>query len=210
MNGGQIFTVIIFVAIITLLIAVVLLPSTSSPHKKIMDSFKWLNDLGADKPSVNLSESLRFHPMAQTLCACVACSQQIGVQAITCPHCGTPNDWMHPLLQAVLNGTDKPEPASRAYNFQCKGATINGWCNYRPIGAWATITALVLLVLFFSLSNIWITILLGFGIGGVLTFYKKSETFKADLSAGTWVCSNQYFWAPVRTFFVAKSKQATL
>lgn len=210
MNGGQIFTIILFLFIMILVALVVLLPDTSSTRKNILAGLKWLQEAGADKPPVDLSERSNFSPTAQSLCACSACRQQIGVQAIACPNCGTPNEWMHPLFKGFLDGTDRPDPPSRAYNFQCKGATINGWCNYTPIGAWVTIAVLVLLGLVFSLFNFLITILLGFGVGAVLTLYKKSETFKADLAAGTWECSNRVFWAPIREFFITKSEQLSL
>lgn len=216
MNGGQIFTVVLFAVIFALVVAVVLLPDTSHVRKKIMAAAKWLSDL--DKPPSDLPERLsvphldravRTGPNTTTphLIACQACAHMIGPQAETCPQCGSPNEWMHPQVKKIMDGASQLG-VERRFMYWGKGAEVWGESVYHsPLAVIGVVVVFCLGLISGLFSSFFGPI-----VGGVLSVVvwrgtAKTDTFKANLLKQEWTSTNDKFWAPVYTFLYPVGNQ---
>ncbi|WP_180131945.1 zinc ribbon domain-containing protein [Rhodoferax sp. BLA1] len=152
-----------------------------------------------------MNESTQQIAKPAQLIPCQTCQHLIGPQAETCPQCGSPNSWMHPVVAKAMSSADKLT-VERRFQYWGKGAEVWGESVYHSPVAYLVMVGILVAILFSSLF----TSIFGPALGGVgMVIYwrstAKKETFRANLVTGSWESSNEKFWLPVHTFLFQPS-----
>jgi len=132
------------------------------------------------------------------LLTCKACSGSVAALADKCPHCGAPNDWRHPKIEAFYKdlaniGTAQP------FSVWCNKTSVWGETAAKP-ALWAQIffgLSLVVAALLSLVFSWWIVFVTAFVGGIVMATVQTKKSFRADLAAETWASNDNEFWRPV-------------
>lgn len=133
------------------------------------------------------------------LIECTTCHEPVARLAAACPKCGAPNTWVHPAIAKLIAGAATIGTV-RPFNFTYTKTAINGQtASYTPSWAWALIAAFLVMGAIAFLANSWGWLAIcAFAAAFTKTGTQRFQSFSADLQAGTWTSTDEYFWAPVR------------
>ena len=140
-----------------------------------------------------------------TLLPCPSCAHQMSVDAETCPQCGGNNNWIHPILQRVIDHLNTLPCETR---FEAQGHRMHLYTEHKNlrqhIGGWMLFCSMILLVLgLFSATFLSLSILC-MCIGGFLTMFGLSFSNHYELNIDLRTASkivgahDKRFWADVK------------
>ena len=132
------------------------------------------------------------------LIECDTCHGSIAKLAEKCPHCGAPNGWRHPKIEAFYKDLPTIGTAQRFSVWSDKtavwGETAPKTMLWAQVFVWTSMVFGVLLSLVFAWWAVFVIALVG---GAVQAAAQGKKTFRADLAAETWFSNDDKFWWPV-------------
>lgn len=140
---------------------------------------------------------------------CLVCGRSMSRKAEACPHCGNPNEWVHPEMQRFANHLDEIGKRYPSLEYEGNRLSLVAWVEKPSIGS--TIAGLVSSVGFLtplSLSGAaWMVGLsLAQGVAASTLAQldpNKFQIFCINFEAAPpeWDCTDEEFWRTLIQFF---------
>jgi len=138
------------------------------------------------------------------LIKCPSCRNEISKLSESCPQCGAPNEWIHPIIKEFVSNNNIFVEYEFFYNSD--KTTITGETELR-LPLWARIVNILLMIMAFIVMIVFAfingpyiisSIIFGVIIFMVLLIFSKKQKFKADVQKGEWESTDDEFWEPVK------------
>ncbi len=143
------------------------------------------------------------------LIKCSACTAEISSLTDSCPQCGHPNSWVHPVIQGFYSNVPTIE---RDYTYSktrtlLEGKLVKKLPKWKEVATILTLSAIAFFPIIFALSQGQLLRALIFAgltgiainiVNGVLKRKQKEIYFRYNAQANAWESNDEELFAPVR------------